>query len=66
VQDYIKRFGQKKCEADALVVRPDAGRGLCASAILGYVSTNGIKRFEQAQRRQQRAMRKALDKLLGR
>jgi hypothetical protein len=38
VQDYLRRFGVRKVEANALVVRPDAGRQLCREAILRYVS----------------------------
>jgi hypothetical protein len=29
VQDYLRRFGAKKSEANALVVAPEAGRRLC-------------------------------------
>jgi hypothetical protein len=28
VRDYIDRFGERKVEANALVVAPEAGRGL--------------------------------------
>jgi hypothetical protein len=34
VQDYIAKFGARKCEANALVVEPEVGRELCRSAIL--------------------------------
>ena len=34
VQDYIARFGVRKCEANALVVVPEIGRQLCRDAIL--------------------------------
>jgi hypothetical protein len=37
VQNYIRRFGVRKCEANALVVAPDVGRDLCRRTILGYV-----------------------------
>jgi hypothetical protein len=37
VQDYINRFGVRKCEANALVVAPQAGRQLCRDAILQYI-----------------------------
>jgi hypothetical protein len=37
VQNYIRRFGVRKCEANALVVAPEVGRQLCREAILEYV-----------------------------
>jgi hypothetical protein len=44
VQSYLKKFGIRKCEANALVTRPEAGRQLCENAIssLNY-SSNGEK-----------------------
>ena len=45
VQDYLKRFGARKVEANALVVRPDAGRELCRQAILKYVDPNAAKDY---------------------
>jgi hypothetical protein len=46
VQDYLKRFGARKVEANALVVRPEAGRQLCRSAITRYIDPNGIVDYE--------------------
>ena len=66
VQAYIKRFGARKVEADALVTRPDAGRALCEAAIRRYVDDDGIKKFERAVKRERKQMRAALDRLLGR
>lgn len=37
VQEYLAKFGARKLEANALVVRPAAGRGLCEAAILRYL-----------------------------
>lgn len=34
VQDYLAQFGARKCEANALVVRPEGGRGLCRNKII--------------------------------
>jgi hypothetical protein len=45
VQDYLRRFGARKVEANALVVRPEAGRVLCREAILRYVRTDAPKRY---------------------
>jgi hypothetical protein len=36
VQDYIREYGARKCEANALVVRAEAGRQLCRDAIEKY------------------------------
>jgi hypothetical protein len=47
VQDYIRQFGERKCEANALVVRPDAGRALCRDAIREYVPDDAIGKYER-------------------
>ncbi len=47
VQDYIRRYGVRKVEANALVVRPDAGRELCRQAILRYIDTDLIGIYEE-------------------
>jgi len=47
VQGYLKRFGARKVEANALVARPDAGRALCRQAILRYVPESSIKEYRR-------------------
>lgn len=47
IQDYIKNFGVRKCEANALVIRPDQGRQLCQAAIERYLGDDAIQRFER-------------------
>jgi hypothetical protein len=47
VQNYIDQFGKRKCEANALVTRPEAGRQLCRDAILKYVNQEGIEEYEE-------------------
>jgi hypothetical protein len=42
VQSYLKRFGARKVEANALVVRAEQGRQLCLDAILKYIDRDGI------------------------
>ena len=37
VREYLQRFGPRKVEANALVVRPDEARNLCREAIAKYV-----------------------------
>lgn len=46
MQDYIKNYGVRKCEANALVVRPEQGRDLCRSAIERYLGSDAINRFK--------------------
>ena len=48
VQNYIKEFGARKCEANALVVRPEAGRKLCRDAILKYISLEGVAEYRES------------------
>jgi len=63
VQDYIRKFGKRKVEADALVTRPVAGRRLCEQAIMKYVDPEGIRKFERARDKLRLALRRALDRL---
>jgi hypothetical protein len=42
VQDYISKFGVRKCEANALVVAPQAGRRLCRDAIMQYIPETAV------------------------
>jgi hypothetical protein len=48
VQNYLRRFGARKVEANALVVRPEQGRQLCRDAILRYVHDDGIDAYRRA------------------
>jgi hypothetical protein len=43
VQTYLNRFGARKVEANALVVRPAQGRDLCHEAIIQYIDGGGIE-----------------------
>src|SRR5215472_1962000 len=47
VQTYLRRFGARKVEANALVARPEAGRELCRQAILRYVPESAIDDYRQ-------------------
>ena len=46
VQSYLRRFGVRKCEANALVTRPEAGRELCRRAILRHIDLNVVREYE--------------------
>lgn len=46
VQDYLRQYGARKVEANALVVRVDAGRRLCREAITKYVDPGAVHEYE--------------------
>jgi hypothetical protein len=46
VQKYLAKYGAKKCEANALVVRPREARELCRQAIEKYLGTDALDRFK--------------------
>ena len=46
VQEYLKKVGVRKCEANALVIRPDQGRALCRKAIQGFLGEDALDRFQ--------------------
>jgi hypothetical protein len=50
VQNYIRQFGVRKVEANALVVRPDAGRDLRRQAILKYLPETAPAQYQAALR----------------
>ena len=47
VQSYLRQFGARKCEANALVTRPVAGRGLCRRAIFRHIDSDAILEYER-------------------
>ena len=64
VQDYIKRFGVRKVEANALVVRPAPARQFCREAILKYIDPDAPGRYRENLEPAREEMRTALDQLL--
>ena len=50
VQKYISRYGPRKCEANALVVRSEAGRKLCHDSINKYISDQAPGLFDEDMR----------------
>jgi hypothetical protein len=66
VQAYIAEFGERKVEAEALVVRPDEGRQLFRDAILKYLDDDGVDEFLNERAELRREMRDHLDELLKR
>jgi len=46
VPEWLSEIGNRKCEANALVVRPKEGRQLAEDTILYYLGVNAEKRFK--------------------
>jgi len=66
VQNYIQQFGARKVEANALVVRPEAGRRLCLNAIRRYIPDNLLSDFEARREVARQEARAAVARLLDR
>lgn len=47
VQDYLRDYGPRKCEANALVVRPAEARQLVTEAIQTYLGADALERFTE-------------------
>jgi hypothetical protein len=65
VQDYIARFGVRKCEANALVVEPEVGRELCRNAILEHVPANAPAKYQRKLRSVREKFRQAIKRRLN-
>jgi hypothetical protein len=65
VQEYLRRFGARKVEANALVARPDAGRELCRQAILRYVPDTALADYEQRLQVHREELGRAIARKLG-
>lgn len=47
VQDYIAQFGKRKCEANALITRPQAARWLVHEALMEWLDQDGIDQWNR-------------------
>ena len=65
VQDYIRRFGVRKCEANALVVAPDVGRDLCRRAILEHVPAEAPQAYSDRLEIERNQLLAAIRRLIG-
>jgi hypothetical protein len=65
VQNYILEYGARKVEANALVVRPEAGRKLCRDAILRHVPEAAITEFERRLKLRQAQARREIARLIA-
>jgi hypothetical protein len=46
LQRYLETVGERKCEANSIVIKPELGEQLCERAILGYLGEDAEERFE--------------------
>ncbi len=65
VQDYLRQFGARKVEANALVVRPDAARVLCRTAITKYVDDDAPLAYRRARQQAQSEIKARVMERLG-
>jgi hypothetical protein len=64
VQNYLKQFGARKVEADALLKVPEVGRELCRQAILKYVPANAVRQYQRKLKPVRAEFRRELDRVL--
>jgi hypothetical protein len=64
VQDYLRRFGARKCEANALVVAPDVGRDLCRRAILEHVPAEAPEAYSDRLAIERERLRAVIQRLM--
>jgi len=61
VQDYLSKYGRRKCEANALVTAPELGRQLCRDAIRKYISDEAIEEYEEQIQQQRYEVKEAVE-----
>ena len=64
VQDYLRKYGVRKVESDALLKVPEIGRELCRKAILKYVPARAPRRYLNKLKPVREELRRELDRLL--
>ena len=64
VQDYLRKYGVRKVESDALLKVPEIGRELCRQAILKYVPANAPRNYRKKLKPTRADLRRELDRLL--
>jgi hypothetical protein len=65
VQSYLREFGARKVEANALVVRPKAGRALCRRAILKYIDLDAAEEYQRRLEDMRGEVRIILTRIMG-
>jgi len=58
VKEWLKKYGPRKVEANAIVVRPDLAERIAEEAIGKYLSGDALERFEQAKGKMQRKVKR--------
>lgn len=53
VKEWLKKYGPRKVEANAIVVMPDYARGIAEKAIRKYLGEDAMERFERARGKMQ-------------
>jgi hypothetical protein len=61
VQSYLHTYRARKVEANALVVRPEAGRQLCRNTILKYLPADAPERYREALAAHREEAREAIE-----
>jgi hypothetical protein len=65
VQNYLRSYGVRKVEANALVTRPEAGRELCRAAINRYVPETAPEEYRRAIAPHREQLRQTVEAMLG-
>lgn len=47
IQDYLRDIGERKCEANAIVTRPEKGKALAKAAIEHWLGKDALDRFQK-------------------
>jgi hypothetical protein len=66
VQNYLRRFGARKVEANALVIRPAARRALCRQAIERYLPADALRGYQERLALVRAELRAAVARVSGR
>lgn len=64
VQNYLRSYGARKCEANALIVRPAQARQLCRQTIEKYIGVDAEERFAHKPDEQKRQIAEIRDGLM--
>jgi len=61
VQDYIRRYGQRKVEANAMVIRPEASRALFRDTIRRCLADDAPAQYQAALADHRQRVKEAID-----
>jgi hypothetical protein len=65
VQEYMRKFGARKCEANVIVRIPEMGRQLVRDAIMKHLPAGALNRYRNRLNRIQRLLQKAIRERMG-